>query len=191
MNSHRRRVSSVPASGPSLGDWLERRDVVHHDWLLNRFLMLLEARHGTLVEMLAGRRPIDQTTVDSLAEWNLRLTEMRRLVEKSQDALTPAQLVDEYPLCRLAARDRQVVARAAHDAYLARPQVARRREELLALLETADAEVRAMLTSFSNGQAGTRRTADPSAEDRVRRMRDACAKLAGAISSLPREAEVV
>jgi hypothetical protein len=167
------RVKAKHEREVQLSSWLWRRDVVNHDWLMNRFQVFLRAHR----DELDSATTLEPHLQDRLSEWSKKLPELRALAADAPDALSPVQLFDQPPLDRLPKAQRSWFQPTIERLYRASPSLGDKLSVVEEKIRQVDRRVSELSLGSDQGGAGTR-------------LYRACSELSGAISALPAQVQL-
>lgn len=101
-----------------VSDWNNLRAKLHHDWLQNSYLTFLMARASYLDDSLYKRKIIRQDIVDEFFEFKSQMKRFDQLFKEAMEALSPRQLLNNYPLNKMTSDNKDWIGELVHALYL-------------------------------------------------------------------------
>lgn len=110
-------------------EWNNLRAKLHHDWL-QKYFTLFDARADEMDVSIKGKRAVRSDIFKQFAVWQAKEQDFKVLVEETVDALSPKQLLDEYPLNRMSEENKAWLGELIHALYLERTKIKDKISEL-------------------------------------------------------------
>lgn len=171
-----------------ISDWNKLRAKLHHDWLQNRYLTFLMARAEYMDGIIDGRASVSEDILEQFTGWKDKTEDMHKLINEAVYALSPAQLLDEYPLNRMAEENKKWLKEVVHSLYVERTGMKETSEKLTEKFSIVS-ELYAFLLRILKGENnGLRQKAG---EPPFKRFYNEVQEFSKVISSLPHEVQVV
>lgn len=111
-------------------EWNNIRARLHHDWLKNRYLIFLMARAEYLDNIIESHKDIREDIIEQFVELQNRVVDFEALIDGTVDSLSPAQLLDEYPLDRMSEENRKWLSEVVHALYCDRTGIKKKIAEI-------------------------------------------------------------
>lgn len=171
-----------------ISDWNNLRARLHHDWLQNRYLTFLMARAEYLDNAIVEKEQVRADIIEQFIDWQNQKEDFEALINDTKDALSPAQIIDEYPLNRMSEENKAWLKEVVHALYLERTGIKGTAKKLKKNLNTIS-EFHALLSKIIKGENnGLRQKAGNRPFERFHKEVQEFSKM---ISSLPHEVQVV
>jgi|GEM_PF-5212008 len=167
--------------------WLELRSRLHHDWLQNSYITFLNARADHLEGSLRRSEKVRLDVKEQFAEWKEKEGEFRLFFQTAVDALSPAQLLDEPPLCQMTHENRTWLKELVHALFVVNSQIEKRAELLSAEMEKISVTQSLLMQIISMEDNLLLEQNDVSFVS----FRDSVLEFSRKISDLPHEVQVV
>lgn len=107
--------------------WHVRRSEFNHQWLANNYLNQLRYWVAEM-EDGDGDFAFEEKFVNkTLKQWEFRSVEAAWIIDNAVAKISPKQLFERMPLCRIPAEVREPVAEACHQLWLQRTSIVRLR----------------------------------------------------------------
>lgn len=122
-------------------EWNNLRTKIHHDWIQNKYLTFLTARSEYLDSIAGGPgEAAEEDVLNQFLEFQNRKEGIETFLEEAVAALSPAQLLEEFPLKGMKPDQKEWLGPVVHALYLARTGIEERidrvRENFYLLEET-------------------------------------------------------
>lgn len=134
-------------------DWSNLRAKLHHDWLKNRYLTFLMARAEYLDNIIESHKPVREDVSAQFIEFQNRVADFKSLIDAAVDSLSPAQLLDEYPLNRMSAENRKWLSEIVQVIYCERTGIKKEVVEMKEKLNLIH-DMHMLLSSLLKGKNG-------------------------------------
>lgn len=168
--------------------WEKKRAKLHHDWLKNSYMMFLNARAESLDDAVKSCSAIREDVVEQFFEFKYRTIDLENLIDETVTSLSPAQLVEEYPLCNMDGDNKKWLAEVIHTLYCKRTGIEKKVEEIkFKLLSIKD--LYNLLVLIVNGKSGG--LLEKAGEKPFIKLRFEIQELSMMITSLPHEVQIV
>jgi hypothetical protein len=171
--------------------WEKRRSSFNHDWLKNRYILAL-AKFLNLLDDRVEDAEFEQAFISTvLPEWERHKTEAWQIARDFEESMSPKSLFTKAPLCRCDQPTVEWLGRLAHQLWLARYPVAQWVSNVCAQLEAGDEAYQ----QIQNALKDCRNTQSAEELQKFREyfveFRQRCQDVANAMSTFPREVNVV
>lgn len=118
-------------------EWNNLRAKLHHDWLQNRYLTFLKSWKDCFDDVEAcGQERED--VLEQLLQWENKRNAFKRLIDNSEEALSPKQLLYEPPLNRMTEENKEWLGEVIHALFFARTGIKNKILELRAKMDEID-----------------------------------------------------
>lgn len=166
-------------------EWGNIRGRIHHAWLQNEYIVLLQARAEDMDETIREGKSIREDVLKQIVVWQSKEQDFRRMIDETVDALSPAQLLNEYPLNRMAKEDKAWLKDVVHALYLARTGIEQKVEEIRLRLNRLS-EMYDQLINIIAGRSKIKQNDKP-----FKQFHQEILEFSAMISALPHEVQVV
>lgn len=163
-------------------EWNNLRAKLHHDWLQNRYLTFLKSWKECFDDIDACG-PDRNDVLEQLLQWKNKRAAFKRLINNSEEALSPRQLLDEPPLDRMSDENKAWLGELIYAFYLARTGIKNKVLELKLRIDEIDEIVDAI--------AHTLKGEMESDDSRGERIISVFSDFSKEISELPHEIQIV
>ena len=178
-------INDIPMKNP---EWNSLRAKLHHDWLQNRYLTFLMARVEYMDNALAENKPVRADIIEQFTDWKTKINDIEKLIDETVEALSPAQLIDEYPLNRMAEDNKAWLGEVVHALYIERTGIKAMIRELGEKLDSIS-ELFSLLARILKGENSELR--DKAREHPFQRFHKKIQEFSKLISALPHEVKVI
>lgn len=128
-------------------EWNNLRTRLHHDWLQNRFMTFLMSLKNSSDPI----KDIDDVS-EQLGDWRKKEAAFKTLIESAEDALSPRQLLDRYPLDAVPEESRIWLGGLIHSLYCQRTGI----KESVLVLDSSISQINnafnALLSALQSGK---------------------------------------
>lgn len=166
-------------------EWNNIRGKVHHAWLQNEYLVFLQGWAEDIDEALRDEKSIREDILKQIVVWRAKERDFILLLDETIDALSPAQLLDEYPLNRMDEEDKVWLREVVHALYLARTGMEQKVDEIRARLVKLFG-MHGQLMNIIDGKSKLKRSDQP-----FKQFHREILEFSAMISALPHEVQVV
>ncbi len=163
-------------------EWNNLRAKLHHDWLQNRYLTFLKSWKNCFNNIDACGADRDDV-LEQLLQWESKRDTFTRLIDNSEEALSPRQLLAEPPLDRMSEENKEWLGEVIHALFCARTGIENKVLELKLKID----EIDKIVDSIAHTLKGERES-EKSTGDRIILIFSNFSK---EISELPHEIQVV
>lgn len=112
------RVTKAP-------DWQRRRARLNHDWLRNQFLVHLDGLSELIESSSWDDEFVDEFAGSILPRWEVQHENMRDLIDRFEDEMSPRTLFESTPLSRCRLQSNGWLEELVHILWLARYPVSK------------------------------------------------------------------
>lgn len=169
-------------------DWNNLRARLHHDWLQNRYLMFLMARAEYLDDAVVENEQARADIIEQFIDWQNKERDFEVLIDEAKDALSPAQLIDEYPLNRMSEENKAWLKELVHALYVERTGIKEMSNRLGEKLDSIS-QLFSLLSRVLKGENSELR--GKAGKHPFQRFHKEIQEFSRMISALPHEAQVV
>jgi len=125
--------------------WQEQRSALHHDWLKNQFLV---AHLRPFIARLAAGKPdpirLTEFASQDWIKWTTNRSELIRLLDTAEAALSPMQLLDRLPLSACTPETKVWLGGLVHVLWLARNSIQQKTIDVETAFAEADVRYQAL-----------------------------------------------
>jgi len=125
--------------------WQKQRSALNHDWLKNRFLV---AHLRPFIARLAAGRPdpirLAEFASQDWITWTSNRNELVQLLDTTDAALSPSQLLDQQPLSASTPETRAWLGALVHVLWLARNSIQQKTVDVKTAFAEADISYEAL-----------------------------------------------
>jgi hypothetical protein len=168
--------------------WDMLRTSINHDWLPKTYLNFLNAWAENIDEMIIENALIPYEVVAQFISFRDMKERLRMLISSTVEALSPRQLVDEYPLNNMAEDHKIWLKEVIHALYCDRTGIKKTVDELQTLFESI-CEQHSRLLGLLEGKDQYIECKSDAAP--FTNFRNEVTKLSRMISNLPEEIQVI
>lgn len=168
-------------------DWNKLREKLNHDWLPKKYINFLNAWAENIDEILIAKEAVPDDVVSQFKAWQEKQKDFDVLINAAEEALSPRQLVDEYPLSKMREDSKAWLKEVIHILYCERTKIKDKVKDLQKQYQRI-CERHLVLMGILNGD----RNLTMQANDRLfTEFRVMVVAFSNTISSLPTEIQVL
>lgn len=161
--------------------WQRDRSFASHDWLQNRFLVVL-GKWENVCDGQVEDEEFERTVVErELTVWADRRSQLAQLIERFEGEMSPVQVLNDPPLSACDTDTKEWLGELIHEAWLEQVAVPALVKTATDALAGADAAFESLQDLRGDGLRGEE------LGDGVHAFRKSCEQLARAISRFPSE----